>query len=105
MVSRCSQPSMLQNMDSDWGQNLAGNSFAGNFPPLPEPGNSGSLVALSSARPSSNQYAFNNQQQQDFGGMGGFGSQQPFGAQANGGGTTGLFWASRFNGGQPFGWC
>ena len=37
---------MLQNMDGDWGQNLAGNSFAGNFPPLPEPGNSGSLVAL-----------------------------------------------------------
>jgi len=38
----------------DWGQ-----SFAGNFPPLPEPGNSGSLVALP---PHSGQYAFNNQQ-------------------------------------------
>ncbi len=83
-------PSMLQNMDSgDWGgQNFSGNSFAGNFPPLPEPGQSGSLVALSSSRTSANQYALNNQQQQDFGGMGGFGSQQPFG-QANGGGQQG----------------
>jgi hypothetical protein len=86
-------PAMLQNMDGDWGQNLAGNSFAGNFPPLPEPGNSGSLVALSGARSGSNQYAFSNQQQ-DFGGMGGFGSQQPFSGQANGGAQQG------FSGGQ-----
>ncbi|MBV9615099.1 MAG: HAMP domain-containing protein [Ktedonobacteraceae bacterium] len=74
-------PSMLQNMDSDWeSHDYSGNSFAGNFPPLPEPGNSGSLVALSSARPSGNQFAFNNQQ--DFG-NGNFGSQQPFGNPAN----------------------
>jgi methyl-accepting chemotaxis protein len=39
----------------DWGQN-----FAGNFPPLPEPGNSGSLIALSS---NSNQFGFNDQQE------------------------------------------
>jgi methyl-accepting chemotaxis protein len=85
---------MMQGIDSDWGnQSYAGNSFAGNFPPLPEPGNSGSLVALtSSSRSVGNQYAGNqyagNQyaltnQQQDFGGVGGFGSQQPFAGQAN----------------------
>ncbi len=74
--------SMMQNMESDWGnQNYAGNSFAGNFPPLPEPGNSGSLVALTSARASGNQYALNNQP--DFGGAGGFGSQQPWATQAH----------------------
>ena len=50
---------------NDWGQ-----SFAGSFPPLPEPGNSGSLVALS---PHSDQYAFNNQQ--------GFGIPASFGGQ------------------------
>jgi methyl-accepting chemotaxis protein len=99
-------PAMLQNMDSDWSQNLAGNSFAGNFPPLPEPGNSGSLVALSSGRSASNQYAFNNQQQ-DFGGMGGFGSQPSFNAQSNGGqpqygGQQGFSNGQQgFSGGQP----
>jgi len=54
---------------SEWGQ-----GFAGNFPPLPEPGNSGSLVALSSR---SNQYAFNNNQQ-DFGVPASFGGQQQY---------------------------
>lgn len=56
----------------DWGQN-----FAGNFPPLPEPGNSGSLVALP---PHSGQYAFNNQQ--DFNAPAGFGGQPQY-AQGN----------------------
>ena len=95
---------MLQNMDGDWGQNLAGNSFAGNFPPLPEPGNSGSLVALSGARSANNQYAFNNQQQQDFGGMGGFGSQPPFSTQANGGAQQGFSVGQQgFSGNQQYG--
>lgn len=40
--------------DRDWNQN-----FAGNFQPLAEPGNSGSLVALSAGN---GQFAFNNQQ-------------------------------------------
>ncbi|GAC1362520.1 MAG: hypothetical protein NVS2B12_06770 [Ktedonobacteraceae bacterium] len=41
--------------DGNWGQ-----GFSGNFPPLPEPGNTGSLVPLTSR---SGQYAYNNQQQ------------------------------------------
>jgi len=53
---------------NDWGQ-----GFAGNFPPLPEPGNSGSLVALSSR---SDQYSFDNQQ--DFGVSASFGGQQQY---------------------------
>ncbi len=60
----------LGQMDS-WDQN-----FAGNFPPLPEPGNSGSLVALSAR---SNQYSFDNQQ--DFNNALGFGGAQ---SQMNG---------------------
>jgi hypothetical protein len=52
----------------DWNQ-----GFAGNFPPLPEPGNSGSLVALSSR---SGQYAFDNQQ--DFSIPASFGGQQSY---------------------------
>jgi hypothetical protein len=94
---------MLQNMDGDWGQNLAGNSFAGNFPPLPEPGNSGSLVALSGARSANNQYAFSNQQQ-DFGGMGSFGSQSPFSTQANSGAQQGFSAGQQgFSGNQQYG--
>jgi len=104
-------PSMLQNMESDWGgqnfnggQNYNGNSFAGNFPPLPEPGQSGSLVALSSARSSGQpQYGLNNQQP-DFGGMGNFGSQQPFSNQGNTGGQQGFASAPPpFSGQQQFG--
>lgn len=57
--------------ENDWGQN-----FSGNFPPLPEPGNSGSLVALSSR---SGQFGLN---QQEMGGQMAFGGGQPgFGAQ------------------------
>ncbi len=77
-------------MDGGWGQ-----GFSGSFPPLPEPGNSGSLVSLASR---SNQYAFTNQQ--DFARMGdgipaganqqvpspmAFGGQQGFGNLGNGG--------------------
>jgi hypothetical protein len=53
-------------MDSEWGQH-----FAANFPPLPEPSNSDSLVALS-PRPSE-QHAFMNQQ--DFGNQPAWGGQ------------------------------
>ncbi len=77
----------LQQMD-DWGQ-----SFAGNFPPLPEPGNSGSLVALSSR---SNQYAFDNQQ--DFGSATSFGGQQ----YANGN-SQDFGYPSQFSSQQDFG--
>ncbi len=62
---------MLQGAGNSWDQ-----GFAGNFPPLPEPGNTGgSLVALGSR----GQYGMNNQQ--DFGALSGFGAQQ-FGGQA-----------------------
>jgi len=64
--------------DRDWNQN-----FAGNFPPLPEPGNSGPLVALSAGN---GQFAFNNQQDygqaafnnQGYNGQQFFDSQQGF---------------------------
>ena len=77
--------------DGGWGQ-----GFSGSFPPLPEPGNSGSLVSLTSSR--SGQYAFNNQQ--DFARVGdgiptgasqqvssqmAFGGQQGFGNPGNNG--------------------
>jgi twitching motility protein PilJ len=58
----------MQGMDNGWNQ-----SFSSNFPPLPEPGNSGSLVALTSQ---SAQFNF-NQQQQDYGQMN-FGNQGMF---------------------------
>jgi methyl-accepting chemotaxis protein len=98
-------------MDNDWGQ-----GFSGNFPPLPEPGNTGSLVALASR---SGQPNFANQQ--DFGGgqSGGFGGgQQGFaptsgglggGQQHFGGGQSGGFGPPsgapqpNFGGGQQFG--
>jgi twitching motility protein PilJ len=91
--------------DGSWGQ-----GFSGNFPPLPEPGNTGSLVSLTSR---SGQYAFNNQQQDfalsgngfssgvgqqapsqmgGFGGQQGFGGQPAFGNSGNGGNS----------GNQPF---
>ncbi|MBV9230936.1 MAG: HAMP domain-containing protein [Chloroflexi bacterium] len=93
-------------MDGDWGQ-----SFSGNFPPLPEPGNSGSLVPLTSR--AGGQFGFNNQQdfggQQNFGGQPNFGGQQNFGGQPNFGGQQAFANASNagsqqpFNGGQLFG--
>jgi len=82
---------MGQNIENEWGQ-----GFGSSFPPLPEPGNSGSLVALSSARPATNQYAFNNQQ--DAGAMGGFGGQPAFGSQVNGSPFGGQ---QQYGGGQP----
>jgi methyl-accepting chemotaxis protein len=48
------QQALNPGAETDWNQ-----GFSGNFPPLPEPGNSGSLAAL----PARNgQYAFSNQQ-------------------------------------------
>ncbi len=76
--------------DGGWGQ-----GFSGNFPPLPEPGNTGSLVSLTAR---SGPYAFNNQQDfarsanglpsganQQVPSQMGFGGQQMFGNQGNGG--------------------
>ncbi|GAC1422320.1 MAG: hypothetical protein NVS4B1_00600 [Ktedonobacteraceae bacterium] len=54
---------------NDWGRQ----GFARNFPPLPEPGNSDSLVALSSR---SGQYSFDNQQ--DYGVPTSSGGQQQY---------------------------
>jgi methyl-accepting chemotaxis protein len=80
------QPALGSGGDGEWRQNMAGN-----FPPLPEPGSSGPLVALTSR---AGMYNFNNQvygqpgfdggqnpggQQQAFGGQAGFGGQQSFG--------------------------
>ncbi len=74
---------------NDWGQ-----GFAGNFPPLPEPGNSGSLVALSSR---SGQYSFDNQQ--DFGVPASFGGQQ----QYTNGNQQSYGFQPQFSGQQDFG--
>ncbi len=83
------------------GQGFAGQGFSGNFPPLPEPGNSDSLVALGSPAA---QYNFapaqNGGGQQGFGGQMSFGDQQQFGQiAASGGGQFGSP-ASGFGGGQ-----
>ena len=90
-------PSLTPGMENEWG----GQGFSGNFPPLPEPGNSGSLVSIASSRSNGSQYAFNNQQ--DFGAQpdfaapfGGFNDQQAFGTQAFDNGSQ-----RGFNG-QPF---
>jgi methyl-accepting chemotaxis protein len=73
-LSTGSQPyPALNSGDTAWNQQQ---SFD-NFPPLPEPGNSGSLVALSS-RQGQGQFAFDNQQ--DFG--------QPFSLGNAGGAST-----------------
>jgi methyl-accepting chemotaxis protein len=84
-------------MDNDWGQ-----GFSGNFPPLPEPGNTGSLVALASR---SGQPNFANQP--DFGGAqsGGLGGgQQLFGGAPSGsfGPSSGMS-QPNLGGGQQFG--
>ncbi|HEV2659151.1 MAG TPA: methyl-accepting chemotaxis protein [Ktedonobacteraceae bacterium] len=98
-------PSLMPSMDSDWGQ-----GFAGNFPPLPEPGNSGSLVSLSSSRSNGGQYAFSNQQ--DFGPQGAaqqsftgpFGTQQQYNNQQGFGSQPFENGSQRgFNNGQQYG--
>jgi methyl-accepting chemotaxis protein len=79
-------------MDRDWGQ-----GFSGNFPPLPEPGNTGSLVALTAR---AGQYGFN---QQDFGNpSGGLGGGQ-FGGSSNSGNPQQFPAQPNFAGGQSFG--
>src|SRR5258706_7851890 len=99
--------------DGDWNQN-----FGGNFPPLPEPGSSGSLVALSARSGSFNyndqdfgQQAFTSQpgfetpdfggQQQSFVSQPGFGGQQSFGnAPSFNNGQQSFGNAPSFNNGQ-----
>jgi len=65
MYQQVLPPGMSDGMDDSWRQ-----SFSGNFPPLPEPGNSDSLVALGS-RPAEH-YTFSNQQ--NFANQSAFGS-------------------------------
>lgn len=63
-------PALGSGSENDWAQD-----FSGNFPPLPEPGNSASLVAHSSRN---GQFSYNSQQ--DFG-QPAFNNQQSFGGQ------------------------
>jgi hypothetical protein len=85
-------PALGQAGESDWGQ-----GFSGNFPPLPEPGNSGSLLALSSQ---GGQYNFNNQQ--DFA-PAGLNSQPLFGQQGTAQpGYAASSFANQPTGQQPF---
>jgi methyl-accepting chemotaxis protein len=100
-------PSLGPGADNNWAQD-----FSGSFPPFPEPGNSGSMVALSARN---GQYPFNNQQdynqpsfgnaqnfggQQSFTGQPGFSSQQDFGQQSFGNVQN---FASSFDHQQAFG--
>ena len=103
----------LPGSDGNWGQ-----SFSNNFPPLPEPGNSSSLVALSSHQGS---FAFNNQQDYGFNGQlstpapqdwrsqnasnsPAFGDSSGFGNQPFGNGNSGSFGSQSAASGQsPFG--
>ncbi|MFL5628015.1 MAG: methyl-accepting chemotaxis protein [Ktedonobacteraceae bacterium] len=68
-------PALAAGSDGDWSRN-----FSGNFPPLPEPGGSGSLVALTAR---SGSFNYNNQgfEQQSFAGQPGVGNHQGFGGQ------------------------
>ncbi|HET8912152.1 MAG TPA: HAMP domain-containing methyl-accepting chemotaxis protein [Ktedonobacteraceae bacterium] len=102
-------PQLGSGMDNGWGQNFSGASF----PPLPEPDNGESLVALAPQNGSSQfqgagQFSFNNQDsfpgfdsqagysnghndpQQGFGNQQGFGGQQGFGNQQGFGGQQGF---------------
>jgi methyl-accepting chemotaxis protein len=81
-------------LENGWGQQ----GFSGGFPPLPEPGNSGSLVPLSAR---AGQYNFANQQ--DFGAQQNFGGQQGFGGQQNFGGQQGFGNQQDFGAQQGFG--
>ncbi|GCE25269.1 hypothetical protein KDA_07530 [Dictyobacter alpinus] len=106
--------------DGGWGQN-----FSGNFPPLPEPGNSGSLVSMGTRsgqfsmgnQPDFNNSAalppsgFQNQMQapNEFGGNGNnqqfFGSQLDFSELGDFDNQQGMntgFGAPQYNGGQGF---
>ncbi|MEO8953226.1 MAG: methyl-accepting chemotaxis protein [Ktedonobacteraceae bacterium] len=113
------QQALNPGAETNWNQ-----GFSGNFPPLPEPGNSGPLVAL----PARNgQYAFTNQQdyaqptfnsqssngqqgfngqqffdnQQGFNGQQFFDNQQGFNGQQSFGGQPGFGGQSPSFGGQP----
>lgn len=91
---------LLSGMDEDWG----GQGYSGNFPPLPEPGNTGAMVALASR---SGQYAYNNQPDfaQGFGnGQNSFPGLQPsFPGQSNYNSQPGMGMPPSFSGQQDFG--
>jgi methyl-accepting chemotaxis protein len=65
---------MFASSPDNWGQ-----PFPGNFPPLPEPSNSGSLLSMTPGR--DNQFAFGNGMQN--GNQAGFGSQPTFSSPLN----------------------
>ncbi|GAC1382684.1 MAG: hypothetical protein NVS4B7_04140 [Ktedonobacteraceae bacterium] len=92
-------PALGSGADSKWDQN-----FSGNFPPLPAPGNSGSLVALTSRN---GQFTFNNQPdfgQQAFGNQQGFDGQFSFDNQPNFGSQQSFAGQQQsFDGQQDFG--
>ncbi|HEX6554604.1 MAG TPA: methyl-accepting chemotaxis protein [Ktedonobacteraceae bacterium] len=101
-------PALGPGSENNWAQD-----FAGNFPPLPEPGNSGSLVALSSRngqvsynnQPDFGQPPFNSQpgfSQPSFGGQQGYGNSQPFGGQSLSG-QQGFSEQPSFNNQQSYG--
>jgi methyl-accepting chemotaxis protein len=71
------------------GNNGWGNSFSGNFPPLPEPGNTGSLISIASRGNQASSGSFErvglspSGSQQPLGNPASFGGMPPFGAQDN----------------------
>ncbi len=89
-------PALGPGADNDWARD-----FSGNFSPLPEPGNSGSLVTLSARNGqfSHNQQNFN---QPSFGQSQGFGGQPPFTDQPSFGGQQGFSAQPSFNNQQSF---
>ncbi|QBD82389.1 HAMP domain-containing protein [Ktedonosporobacter rubrisoli] len=87
------QPPLGSGMENEWEQN-----FSGNFPPLPEPGNTGSLVALSS-RPGQN--SLNNFQ--DFNHPASLGGQQSLGGQPISNGQQSFASQPGFGAQQAFG--
>lgn len=92
------QPALNAASDTNWGQ-----TFSSNFPPLPEPGNSGPLVALTARN---GQYGFNDQQDygqppfnnQGFGGQQFFDGQQGFNGQGSFNGQQGFAGQPSFDG-------
>ena len=108
------QQALNPGTETDWHQ-----GFSGNFPPLPEPGNSGSFAALPArngqyafsnqqdyAQPTFNSQNFNDQQffdtQQGFDGQQFFDSQQSFNDQQGFNGQQGFDHQQGFDGQQFF---
>jgi hypothetical protein len=95
-VNQFFPPALGPGADNDWARD-----FSGNFSPLPEPGNSGSLVTLSARNGqfSNNQQNFN---QPSFGQSQGFGGQPSFTDQPSFGGQQGFSAQPSFNNQQSF---